>query len=166
MAAAVLPLPPRPVGSVHSVNVLLPLLRHSTFDALARLKRRAGQQQIQIAVVVVIHKRNPRRPIARRQSSLSCHILKLALPRLRNSSTASSSATARSFNPSPSKSPTAQATAWPWPSAPRAAASTSSKLPSPCCLQHANRLRAVLHQHQVHPPCAGHVHHARPAGRR
>src|SRR5580692_5042078 len=33
IADDVFPLPPSPVGSVHSVNVLLPLLRHSTFGA-------------------------------------------------------------------------------------------------------------------------------------
>ena len=79
IAAAVVPLPPSPVGSVHSVNVLSPLLRHSTFGASPGFKRRARQKQIQIAIVVVIDERDAGRLVARREPGFRRHVLELAV---------------------------------------------------------------------------------------
>ena len=166
MAAAVLPLPPSPVGSVYSVKVPLPLLRHSTFDASPAFERRAGQKQIQIAIVVVVHKRDARGLIARRNARLRRHIFELPMAQIAKQQHAivqrdSQIVQIRRRRSRPLRRPRRGRSAF----SPAAAASKSSKLPSPRSMQHANRLRARLHQHQVHLPRAGHVHHAGAAGR-
>ena len=62
---------------VCSVNVPLPLLRHSTFDASPGFERCTGQEKVQIAIVVVINKRDACGPIARHNARFGRHILEL-----------------------------------------------------------------------------------------
>ena len=128
---------------------------------VAGLERRTGEQQVEIAVVVVIDKRDSGRLVARRQAGFRRHVLELSLAQIaeqqhlvveRDGQIVQVVAIVVANGAGNGVAS--------MPLSPAAAASTSSKLAIVVAMQHANRLRPGLHQHQVHLSGAGHVEHA------
>ena len=130
----------------------------------ASLNRRPGQQQIEIAVVIVVHKRNPGGPVARPEAGFGGHVLKLSLAQIAK----------QQYRVVEGHGQIVEAVAVivahgaghgvPLCLQPRRRCVDFFKRAVCVAVQNAYGLLARLHQHQVHASGAGRVHHAGPAG--